>query len=101
MKFRWTLLILLTALALGACAPQATPTPTTESARTPVIDAGVNASAVVVPVDYVELAFTTVGRVTSVEVKVGDEVTAGQTLVQLDTTVIEAQIKEAEFNVQA
>lgn len=101
MKFRWTLLILLTALALGACAPQATPTPTTESVPTPVIDAGVNASAVVVPVDYVELAFTTVGRVTSVEVKVGDEVTAGQTLVQLDTTVIEAQIKEAEFNVQA
>jgi RND family efflux transporter MFP subunit len=99
---RWTLLLIIIALALGACAPKAAPTPSvTEATSTPVIESGVNASAVVVPVDYVELAFTTVGRVTSVEVKVGDDVTAGQTLVQLDTAVLEAQIKEAEFNVQA
>ena len=101
MKLRWNILIIVTALALGACAPKATPAPTTEAPPTPIVDSGVNASAVVVPVDTVELAFTTIGRVTSVEVKVGDEVTAGQTLVQLDTAIIEAQIKEAEFNVQA
>jgi len=102
MKYRWSLLILITVLVLGACAPKAAPAPSaTEATSTPVIESGVNASAIVVPVDYVELAFTTVGRVTSVEVKVGDEVTAGQTLVQLDTAIIEAQIAEAEFNVQA
>ena len=101
MKLRWNILIIVTALALGACAPKATPAPTTEATPTPIVDSGVNASAVVVPVDTVELAFTTIGRVTSVEVKVGDEVTAGQTLVQLDTAIIEAQVAEAEFNLQA
>jgi len=102
MKYRWSLLILITVLVLSACAPKAAPTSSaTEATSTPVIESGVNASAVVVPVDTVELAFTTIGRVTSVEVKVGDEVTARQTLVQLDTVVIEAQIAEAEFNLQA
>lgn len=102
MKLRWSILILITTLILGACMPQATPTPsTTEAEPTPVIDAGVNASAVVVPLDVVELAYTTVGRVKSVEVKVGDEVTAGQALVQLDTAILDAQVIEAEFNVQA
>jgi HlyD family secretion protein len=55
----------------------------------------------VVPLDTVELAFTTVGRVISVEIKLGDEVTAGQTLVQLDTAILELQITEAEFNLKA
>jgi HlyD family secretion protein len=95
-------ILLLIIIALGACAPKAAPTSSvTEATSTPVIESGVNASAIVAPVDYVELGFTTVGRATEVNVKVGDEVTAGQTLVQLDTAVLEAQIKEAEYNVQA
>ena len=98
-KYLWIVVSIL-AIGISACAPKATPTPTVAT-PTPVVKSGVNASAVVVPVDYVELAFTTVGRATEVDVKVGDEVTAGQTLVQLDTAIIEAQIKEAEFNVQA
>jgi HlyD family secretion protein len=49
----------------------------------------------------VELAFAAVARVTDVSVKVGDEVSAGQTLVTLDTTVQEARIKEAEANLLA
>lgn len=101
MKNRWNLFIVVAALVLGACAPKApTPSPT-EAAPTPIVKSGVNASAIVAPVDYVELGFTTIGHVTDITVKVGDEITAGQTLVQLDTAVIEAQIKEAEFNVQA
>ena len=98
-KYLWIVVSIL-AIGITACAPKATPTPTIAT-PTPVVKSGVNASAVVAPVDYVELAFTTVGRVTEVNFKVGDEVTAGQTLVQLDTAIIEAQIKEAEFNVQA
>ena len=102
MHTRWILISIIFALALGACSARATPAPSiTESNPTPIAESGVNASAVVVPVDYVELAFTIVGRVKSVEVKVGDEVTAGQTLVQLDTAVLEAQITEAEFNLKA
>jgi HlyD family secretion protein len=99
-KYLWIVVSIL-ALGLAACGANATPTPSTTATPAPVIESGVNASAVVAPVDYVELAFTTVGKATSVEVKVGDEVTAGQTLIQLDTTILEAQIAEAEFNVQA
>jgi RND family efflux transporter MFP subunit len=98
-KYLWIVATILI-LGISACAPKATPPPTVAT-PTPVIESGVNASAVVAPVDYVNLGFTTVGRVTEVTVKVGDEVTAGQTLVQLDTAITEAQIKEAEFNVQA
>ncbi len=102
MKYRWNIIVLITVLLLGACAPKATPTPsTTEATTTPVSDSGVNASAEVVPVDYVQLGYTTVGKVTSVEVKVGDQVAAGQKLVQLDTAILEAQVAEAEFNIQA
>lgn len=98
-KYLWIVVSILV-LGIAACAPKATPTPIVAT-PTPVVKSGVNASAVVVPVDYVELAFTTLGRATQVNVKVGDEVTAGQALVQLDTAVLEAQIKEAEFNLQA
>lgn len=97
------------ALILSACtaaAGQPTPLPTvslddgntttdnTESGAGDIVSAG----AVIVPVQHVELAFTSVGRVTAVEAKVGDSVTAGQTLVTLDTTVQEARIQEAEAN---
>ncbi len=100
-KILWVVVSIL-ALALSACGALATPTPAiTEPTPTPVIEAGVNASAVVVPLDIIQLGFTTVGRATAVEVKIGDQVTAGQMLVQLDTAIIEAQITEAEFNLQA
>ncbi len=102
MKFRWITLFTILVFALSACSALATPTPiATEPAPTPVIDAGVNASAVVVPLDVIQLGFTTVGRATAVEVKIGDQAAAGQVLVQLDTAIIEAQITEAEFNLQA
>ena len=102
MKPRWTILFVILAVALSACSALATPTPAaTEPAAVPVIDAGVNASAVVVPLDTIQLGYTTVGRVTAVNVKVGDQVEAGQVLVQLDTAVLEAQVKEAEFDLAA
>jgi HlyD family secretion protein len=61
----------------------------------------ISASAVIVPVKETELAFSSVGRVTAVEVNVGDRVRAGQTLVKLDTTIQETRIKEAEANLLA
>ena len=53
----------------------------------------VSASAVIVPVNDAQLSFSAIGRVTSVDVKVGDKVTAGQTLVTLDTTILEAKVR--------
>ena len=109
MKQTWFVFILF-ALVLEACTQAARPTaiPTVSldnggsGANTQSSDGNsVSASAVVVPVKNVELAFASVGRVTAVNVKVGDNVTAGQTLVTLDTSIQEARVREAEANLLA
>lgn len=102
-------IVSLVALLLSACG-QAN---STEAVPTVVIDAGnssqpandqpsssgsVSASAVVVPVQDANLSFTTIGRVTQVNVQVGDKVNAGDVLVQLDTSILEAKVREAEAN---
>jgi RND family efflux transporter MFP subunit len=56
------------------------------------------ASGVVVPLQDANLSFTNIGRVTAVNVKVGDKVSAGDVLVQLDTSILEARVREAEAN---
>jgi len=102
---------ILMALLLSACAsmastPTALPTValdggnTADSTQTSDGDS-ISASAVVVPIRDVQLSFSAVGRVTAVYVKVGDLVTAGQTLVTLDTTIQEARVREAEANLLA
>jgi len=107
-KSSWILFLALT-LALTACGGADTPTPIpTVSLDTGASDSGssasvlgdtVIASAEIRPVDSVGLSFPLLGTVTSVEVEVGDSVTAGQTLATLDTTIIEARIAEAEAQV--
>ena len=96
------------AFLLSACASVAsTPTPlptisldnsaSTTNTQSSDVNA-VSASAVIVPLKDAQLAFSSVGKITAVNVQVGDKVTRGQTLVTLDTTVLEARIKEAEAN---
>jgi RND family efflux transporter MFP subunit len=110
MKKVYLIVIALIALLLSACASATTPTaiPTvvldnnnSTSSTQSSAASSVSASAVVVPVNDVQLSFSTVGRVTSVAVNVGDNVSAGQTLVTLDTTILEAKVREAEANVLA
>jgi len=110
MKKSYLIVIIVMALLLSACASAATPTaiPTisldgdgsSTSTQSSAADS-VSASAVIVPVNDAQLSFSAIGRVTSVDVKVGDKVTAGQTLVTLDTTILEAKVREAEANVLA
>lgn len=106
------LIVMVVAVLLSACtatASTSTAIPTVSldnnnnsSPSTQSSDANsVLASAVVVPVNDAQLSFSAVGRVTSVDVKPGDKVTAGQTLVKLDTTILEAKVKEAEADVLA
>ncbi len=107
-KTIWILFLALT-LALTACGQAATPTPIPTLAldasapdsgsSAPGLGNMVIASAEIRPVDSVNLSFPLIGRVETVEVTVGDTVTAGQTLVTLDTTIIEARIAEAEASV--
>lgn len=109
-KTLWIIIVAL-ALALTACGGAATATPIpTVSLDVSASDSGspasasagtVTASAEVRPVDSVDLSFPLLGTVTTVDVEVGDTVTAGQTLATLDTTIIEARIAEAEASVVA
>ena len=103
--------MIVMALFLSACASIA-PTPTaiptvslddgTSATNTGPDDSNsVSASAVIVPLRHVELAFAAVGRVSRVNVDVGDRVSANDVLVQLDTTILEAKVKEAEADVLA
>ena len=109
MKKKFLLLILILML-ISACtaAPQQTPIPTVsldddnapKDTQTSGADS-VSASAVIVPVRDAQLSFSSVGRVTAVNVVVGDQVSAGETLVTLDTTIQEARVREAEANLLA
>ncbi|HAX71397.1 MAG TPA: efflux RND transporter periplasmic adaptor subunit [Anaerolineales bacterium] len=100
--------VLLSSLALilaacsGAGAPEVVPTVVLEgnsSGTQPQSSAdSIAASAIVVPLQDANLSFTTIGRVTSVNVEAGDKVNVGDVLVQLDTSILEARVREAEAN---
>ena len=96
------LITLLTACSGAASTP--TPLPTVSLAATPSnasATGAITASAVVVPLQTAQLSFPAIGHVTSVDVKVGDKVQAGQALIHLDTTLLEARLREAEANLAA
>ena len=104
------LIIIVIALLLTACGSASTPTaiPTVSlddngsPSNNQSSDANsISAAAVVVPPNEARLSFSTVGRVTSLDVKVGDKVTAGQILVALDTAIQEAGVRQAEANLLA
>lgn len=95
--------LLITLLAACSALPSSSPTPLPTIALAPVSQGEspadvIAASAQIVPLRAAQLSFPAVGRVKSVDVKVGDKVTAGQTLVTLDTALLEARVREAEAN---
>ena len=109
-NFFW-FLFLIFAIALTACGRAAetgaiptvqldAATSTDNSSSSPAAGTVV-ASAEVVPVTKVELSFPATGTVQTVDVKVGDQVSAGQQLATLNTVILEAKVAEAEANVAA
>ena len=100
--------ITLAALAflLNACgtasSPTALPTVSLDNADpSPSDTGGITASAVIVPAHSANLSFVSIGRVTEVNVKVGDQVKAGDILVALDTAILQAKVREAQANLEA
>ena len=95
---------ILLILTLTACYQNYTaPTPLPTVALDTTSPSGSNpdaitASAEILPVRTAQLAFPAAGRVKSVNVKAGDKITAGQTLLTLDTALLEARVREAEAN---
>ncbi len=107
-KVFWIFIVLT--LTLTACGSSATVTPIPTIAlqasdplpnSQPASGDVVSASAVVVPFKQTRLSFASIGRVTAVNVKVGDKVKAGDILVQLDTSILEAKVREAESTLLA
>ncbi len=98
--------VVLMALGLSACTGNAVPTPIPTvvlgaSTSSETASSGVSASGVVVPEPNASLSFPLTGTVKTVEVKVGDKVTKGQKLVTLDTTLLDAKVKEAQAALEA
>ncbi len=113
MKYK-LILVLLASLALTACgAVGQTPTPlptivlgsgdTTTALQTPSAaqgavpnNGGVTASGIVVSDHQTNLAFTLEGKVKSVDVAEGDQVKAGQTLVELENASVQLEVDQAQ-----
>ncbi len=109
MKRNYLIVIVMVSLVLSACGSTSTP----EAIPTIVLDSGSNtntapektsttqkgdiiASAIVVPAQEVHLAFVSGGNVSKVNAAVGDRVTAGYILVELDSTLAQLDVERAQ-----
>ncbi len=104
MKNIAVIVVVMVSMGLTACAGNAVPTaiPTVAlNSKPETASSGVSASGEVVPQPNASLSFPLTGTVKTVEVKAGDRVTKGQTLVTLDPTLWEAKVKEAQATLQA
>lgn len=110
MKRIYLIVFIIVALLLSACgstsAPEAIPTIVLDGGNTadtpkPASNTSSNrgdiiASAIVVPAQEVQLAFVSGGNVAKVNAAVGDRVTAGFILVELDSTLAQLEVERAE-----
>lgn len=105
MKQLISILLLAGALVLVACQPQSASEPAATAAEsvnntTALQDEptsrGVLAEGELVPLQFATLSFQTGGRVAAILVEEGDEVQAGDPLIQLDATDLELALAQAE-----
>lgn len=98
MKNGKTLLIILISsfLLLTGCAGSADLSVQTAAAEVKALSTNAEVSGVLIPKESVNLSAKISGKVAAANFEVGDTVMAGQTLVQLDTTEINAQLSVAQ-----
>jgi HlyD family secretion protein len=103
---RWLVLPLVLVLIAGIVfwqiqvrsAPAAVTTATVSQGDLTI---AVTGSGAVAAARVVDLPFQQSGTITSVAVKVGDQVQAGQTLAQLDTSDLQLQVQQAQASLKA
>lgn len=69
---------------------------TTEEVKRGSVSQTVSVTGEVLPEKQVDLAFETIGKVTAVNVEIGNEVTKGRLIAKIDGGVTEAQLRQAE-----
>ena len=101
---RIVVILSMAALLVAGCGAGSTPT----ALPTVVLDTSagasggvVTASGVIVPTRHADLSFPLTGVVRQVEAEVGDKVSAGQLLIQLDASVWEAEARVAQADLDA
>lgn len=104
----WYAITILIAFVLSACGSNAAPTPiptivvesrnsNTVQPESPVSSGGtVVASAALIPAQEAHLAFVAGGNVAKVNARVGDRVTAGYILVELDNVLAQLEVERAK-----
>ncbi|MBK9710845.1 MAG: HlyD family efflux transporter periplasmic adaptor subunit [Kouleothrix sp.] len=103
---RWLIVPVVVAIIAGAGlwwrASQTTTTTTSTAAVTQGdLAVTVSGSGTVAAARTVDVPFAQAGTVTSVEVAVGDTVSAGQTLATIDASDLQLQLKQAQANLTA
>lgn len=95
-------LLVILAISILACSAPPTPTPKPQPTVAAIkISNRVVAEGKAVPARYAALNFQTPGTVTQVFVAVGERVTAGKVLAQLDSKQLELALAQAEANLAA
>jgi HlyD family secretion protein len=94
---RGSVAVALVASGVVACATtNAPPTPRTAPVELTSITSGVAATGALTPLTEQNIGFTTGGQLTAVNVKVGDRVTAGQILAQIDPFSAQQSFNQAQ-----
>ena len=97
---RGSVAVALVASGVVACATtNAPPTPRTAPVELTSITSGVAATGALTPLTEQNIGFTTGGQLTAVNVKVGDRVTAGQILAQIDPFSAQQALNQAQAQV--
>jgi HlyD family secretion protein len=87
--------VVVVALSAGACGSNAAPPPQTARVERASVSTGVDSTGSVSSLGSTNLGFPTGGQLTSVKVKVGDRVAAGQVLATVDDFAARRQLQQA------
>ncbi len=112
LTYTFVLVLLLGLAACGAASQGQEPIPTVvleggsadfSSSQTSAVastSSDARASGVVVPAQEAKLAFATAGSVMNVSVTAGDEVTAGDVLVELENATVQLEVEQAQRTIR-